>query len=78
MKMDKTNEKVSKVTFNWIDLGCTILPPSPEYGSLYMNTDSKILKAYNADGQWVTYEETNDPTLRKLLSFYLNILNPSY
>lgn len=43
------------------------LPQNPEYGQTWFNYDTKTMRAYDKNGKWVTYEETNDPVLRKRL-----------
>lgn len=64
--------KVGDETFKEKDSGCTVLPPHPQYGSVWMNTDTRIIKALNVDGEWVTHKETDDPTLKEILSVWVD------
>ena len=55
---------------NEIQLEIGDTQPPIEYSCLWLNDETKILKAYDKDGKWITYEETDDPILRQLLSVY--------
>lgn len=62
---------ICKVSYKGIDLGYTIGPLMPCYGDISVGNiyeKESIPRAYDKNGKWVTYEETDDPVLKKLLS----------